>query len=432
MIPLYPRIKEKYGILLEMRAEQIITYGGIRYKAALYSYQNRNTTYLFIESYDFFDRPEIYGYADDGDRFAFFSKACLAFIDVFEDKPNVIHIHDWHTGLIPLLVKQDPLTSNIATLMTIHNIDYQGVYSADIIKKVGIEDYPVFNLTINFMEIGLNTATKISTVSQTYHDELRYEYYSRNLVELINRRDRDFYGILNGLSEEINPMHDLAIKQPYDSSNVFEAKKINKQYLQKVMEIKEGQEYFLIGMVTRIVEQKGFDILIPAIDEFMSHPHAEFVLLGTGEERYMEALKTIERKYPDRMRLNFGYESTNPYYIYSGADVFLMPSRFEPCGTGQMIALKYGTIPIVRQTGGLNDTVDQYDLVTKKGNGFKFYNYDPRDLGFQLNNALHLYEQNEHHWQTIIKNAMASQFSLENSAKAYVELYRMMIESMKR
>lgn len=433
MMPLYPRIKDKYRLLLEMRAEAIIPYGDTKYKVTLYSYLNQNTNYYFIESFDFFDRDNIYGYDDDGDRFAFFSKACLNFIHIFDELPNVIHIHDWHTGLIPLLIKNDDLASSIKTLMTIHNIDYQGIHPSTILTKVGLNDINHYHQSINFMELGLNFASKISTVSPTYHDELRYEYYSKNLVEIINRRDRDFYGILNGLSDEIDPMTDLSIKVPYGPKNVFLAKPLNKKFLQQTMNLSIGDEYFVMGMVTRIVEQKGFDILIPALEEFMSQPNVEFVLLGTGEESYIDALRAIEAKYPTRMKLNIGYDATNPYYIYAGADAFLMPSRFEPCGTSQMIALKYGTIPIVRQTGGLNDTVEQFDSVSKKGNGFKFYNYDSRDLIFQLHNALHLFVSGDQIVkQQLIKNAMASHYSLEVSAKAYVELYKTMIGSSNR
>ncbi len=433
MMPLYPRIKAKYQILLEMRSEAIVLYGDIKYKATLYSYLNQNTNYYFIESYDFFDRDEIYGYYDDGDRFAFFSKACLGFIDIFDELPNVIHIHDWHTGLLPLLIKKDEKAKHIKTLMTIHNIDYQGVHPTAILSKVGLNDIVHYHQTINFMELGLNNASTISTVSQTYHDELRYEYYSKNLVEIINRRDRDFYGILNGLSDEIDPLTDLSIKVTYGPKNVFTMKPQNKKFLQQTMNLSVGDEFFMMGMVTRIVEQKGFDILIPALEEFMSQPNVQFVLLGTGEEHYISALRKIEARYPNRMKLNIGYDATNPFYIYAGADAFLMPSRFEPCGTSQMISLKYGTIPIVRQTGGLNDTIEQFDSVSKKGNGFKFYNYDSRDLIFQLQNALNLFMNGD---QTVkhqlIRNAMASNFSLEVSAKSYVELYKTMIGSSNR
>lgn len=428
MMPLYPRIKDKYRVLLEMRVEAIIPYGTKNYKVTLYSYLNKNTNYYFIESYDFFDREMIYGYEDDGDRFAFFSKACLSLIDIFDELPDIIHIHDWHTGLIPLLIKKDEKAKNVKTLMTIHNIDYQGVHPAAILNRIGLTDVVSFQPTINFMELGLNNASTISTVSPTYHDELRYEYYSKNLVEIINRRDRDFYGILNGLSEEINPETDLAIKVPYSANTVFKNKPANKKYLQEIMNIETGDNLFVLGMVTRIVEQKGFDILIPALEEFMAQNNVEFVLLGTGEERYIQQLRALEEKYPSRFRLNIGYDATNPYYIYAGADAFLMPSRFEPCGTSQMISLKYGTIPIVRQTGGLNDTVEQFDAITKKGNGFKFYNYDSKDLLFQLHNALNLFTNTDRLlWNQLIQNAMSAHFSLEISAKSYVELYRAMI-----
>ena len=428
MMPLYPRIKDKYRVLLEMRAEAIIPYGENKYKVTLYSYLDQNTNYYFIESFDFFDRENIYNYEDDGDRFAFFSKACIGFIDIFDESPDIIHIHDWHTGLIPLLIKKDDLAKNIKTLMTIHNIDYQGVHPATILNRVGLSEYLSFQPTINFMELGLNNASTISTVSPTYHDELRYEYYSKNLVEIINRRDRDFYGILNGLSDDINPLTDLSIKVPYSINNVFQAKPLNKKYLQEIMNLPVGDHYFVIGMVSRIVEQKGFDIMIPALEEFMVQPNVQFVLLGTGDEDYIQKLKALEAKYPNRIKLNIGYDATNPFYIYAGADAFLMPSRFEPCGTSQMIALKYGTIPIVRQTGGLNDTIEQFDTISKKGNGFKFYNYDSRDLLFQLHNALTLFTNGDKAIiQQLIHNAMSALFSFEISSKAYLELYRAMI-----
>ena len=239
---------------------------------------------------------------------------------------------------------------------------------------------------MNFMEIGLMNATKISTVSETYRDELKYEYYSKNLVDVINRRDRDFYGVLNGLESDISPKQDLEIEMRYTLVNVFEAKKVNKEYLQRTMGINIGDEYFVLGMVTRIVEQKGFDILIPALYDVLNNSKIEFVILGTGDEAYMDALLNLQSRFPNQVKINLGYDSTKPNYIYAGCDAFLMPSRFEPCGIGQMIALKYGSIPIVRQTGGLNDTVEGYDLSSRRGNGFKFFNYDSRDLIFQINN----------------------------------------------
>lgn len=427
MMPMYPRIKEKYNTVMEIKADQVIEYGNDKYKATLYSYVDKATTFYFVESYDFFDREQVYGYPDDGDRFAFFSKAAIQFLDVLEYIPDVIHIHDWHTGLIPIIIKEHPHYSAVMTLMTIHNIEYQGIHDSSIISKLGLTEYSNPQSKINFLEIGLSNASTISTVSETYREELKYEYFSKNLVDIINRRDRDFYGILNGLSDEFDPKKDLIIHQKYNLINVFEAKNSNKTDMQQRLNLEVGEDYFVMGMVTRIVEQKGFDILIQAVEEFLQTPKTEFVILGTGDQKYIERLKRIEAMFPRRVSLNLVYDATEPNYIYAGADVFLMPSRYEPCGIGQMIAMKYGTIPIVRQTGGLNDTVDQFDSLTKRGNGFKFYNYDSRELLFQIKNAFQQYTEHKHEWKQLIINAMNSRFSLEQSAKSYIELYRSMI-----
>lgn len=426
MLPLYPQIKEKYNLFLELKVSNSVKYDNKFYKVNLYSITNSNTVYYFVESYDFFERDKIYGYEDDGDRFAFFTVACVSFLDTIDEHPEIIHIHDWHLGLLPLVLKTRNI--DIKTLMTIHNIEYQGIYDLDILEKLEIKN-PI-NYTrlskLNFMEIGLNNATKISTVSETYKDELRYEYYSKNLVEIINKRFRDFYGILNGLSKDVNPAEDLEIAMKYNLVNVFTAKKINKLDLQRRLEINQGEHYLIIGMVTRIVEQKGFEIIIPALNQILENPEVEFVILGTGDEVYIEQLKALKARFPDRVSINLTYDATKPNYIYAGSDIFLMPSRYEPCGIGQMIALRYGTIPIVRQTGGLNDTVDNFDTSSKRGNGFKFFNYDTRDLLFQLNNAFNVFKNNTFDWNQLIINAMNSRFSLTDSAKKYLELYQMM------
>ncbi|MBU1144621.1 MAG: glycogen/starch synthase [Firmicutes bacterium] len=427
MIPLYPRIKEKYSIFMEMKAEQILIYAEEKYKVTLYVYNDKTTTYYFIESYDFFERAEVYGYDDDGDRFAFFSKAAIAFLDVLESLPDVIHLHDWHMGLIPLLLREEEKYKHIKTLLTIHNIEYQGIHESEIIQKLGIKSFFPIQPKINFMELGISMATKISTVSETYKDELKYEYYSKNLVDIINRRERDLYGILNGLNSDIGPKKDLVISQKYNIIDAFDAKPVNKLDLQKRMNLKTGNDFFVLGMVTRIVEQKGFDILIPALYEALQKEHIQFVILGTGKEPYIERLKELKLKFPDQVALNLEYDATEPSYIYAGSDAFLMPSRYEPCGIGQMIALRYGTIPIVRQTGGLNDTIDSFDFLTKRGNGFKFYNYDSRDLLFQIKNACQLFLSSKRDWNQLIINAMNSRFSLQDSAKSYIDLYRMML-----
>ncbi len=426
ILPMYPVIREKYNILLEAKVAKTVDYGGKKYKINIYYIANHNTTYYFIESYDFFDRDKVYGCADDGDRFAFFALAALSCFDILDQKPDVVHVHDWHMGLTPMIIKKREL--DVKSLLTIHNIEYQGEYSDDILDKLKVDNV-VHNYAmgkINFMEIGLHYADKISTVSETYRDELKYEYYSRNLVEIINRRYRDFYGILNGLDDDIAPATDLEISKQYDIDTVDKAKTINKLDLQEKVGLEKNADLFVLGMVTRIVEQKGFDILLPALIEVLKNDRMQFVILGTGNEKYIEGLHYLKSLYPDRVSLNLEYDATKPNYIYAGADVFLMPSRYEPCGIGQMIALRYGTIPIVRQTGGLNDTVENYEPTSKGGNGFKFYNYDFRDLIFQINNAYQLFANNKEDWRQLIINAMASRFSLKDMTKEYIELYEML------
>ncbi|MFW5794220.1 MAG: glycogen/starch synthase [Bacillota bacterium] len=427
ILPLYPQIKDKYKILLKHITDKTIKFAGKAYKAALYSLNNNNTVYYFIETYQFFDREKLYGYDDDGLRFAFFALAVIEFLNELEAYPKILHLHDWHTGLIPLFLKEKNI--KIKTLLTIHNIEYQGVFSNDLIKKLDLEN--TYNYIrpgqINFLETGIQLADKISTVSETYKDELSYEFYSGNLVETINRRSRDFYGILNGIGEEINPKNDLEIKQSYDLINVFKAKEINKLDLQERLNLEKDIDKFVIGMVTRIVEQKGFDIILPALEEVLKNPEIQFVILGVGDEKYLEQIRVLAKQYPKQVSANLKYDATNPNYIYAGADLFLMPSRFEPCGLGQMIALKYGTIPLVRQTGGLNDTVEHFDLSSKRGNGFKFYNYDSRDLIIQINHAFKIFKESSPDWRQLIINAMNSSFTIRESAQKYIELYEKII-----
>lgn len=428
ILPLYPQIKTKYKLLLKNISDKTIKFNNKEYKATLYSLNNNNTVYYFIETYQFFDRDRLYGYDDDGFRFAYFALAVIEFLDAIDDYPSIIHLHDWHASLIPLLLKEKNI--KIKTLLTIHNIEYQGNFSNDVLKALNLKktNNVIRPGQLNFLETGIHLADKLSTVSETYKDELSYEFYSGNLVEAINRRTRDFYGILNGIGEDINPKTDLEIKQSYDLINVFKAKEINKLDLQERLNLPKDIDKFLIGMVTRIVEQKGFDIIIPALEEVLKNPEIQFVILGTGDENYLNQIRDLAKRYPNQVSANLEYDATNPNYIYAGADLFLMPSRYEPCGLGQMIALKYGTIPLVRQTGGLNDTVENFDLSSKRGNGFKFYNYDSRDLIFQVEHAFTIFKESSPDWRQLIINAMNSSFTIRESAQQYLELYEKIIQ----
>jgi starch synthase len=314
-------------------------------------------------------------------------------------------------------------------LLTIHNIDYQGIGNADVIKKLGIENFIFRDDKINCLEIGINTASKLSTVSPTYKEELKYEYYGKNLTYPLLKRERDFYGVLNGISSSWNPDTDKLIYENY-TRKTYPHKVANKRYLQEIMDLPQGDEYFMIGMVTRIVEQKGFDLILQSFDALLSNNRKiQFVLLGSGDKKYEEELLKLESRYPNQIKMNIGYDATVPNYIYSGCDVFLMPSRFEPCGLGQMIALKYGTLPIVRTTGGLNDTVFRYDTLTKKGNGFTFENYDSNEMKNTILYAYDVFENSKDDWDLLIKRAMKEENSIKSSTRKYVDLYKIITEN---
>ena len=426
-IPYYKKIKQSFTESIKSEFTKTIIYANERYKIRVYSYRYKKVKYYFIDNFDFFDTDQVYGYDNDVDRFAFFNKAVVSLLDDFE-KFDLVHIHDWHTSLVPIII-DNSVHKGTKTLLTIHNIDYQGIGSNEVIKKLDIKDFVFRQDTINCLEIGINTATKLSTVSPTYKEELKYEYYGKNLTYPLLKRERDFYGILNGISSSWNPNTDKLIFENYTRKAV-NGKIKNKTFLQKIMGLPIGEEYFMIGMVTRIVEQKGFDLLLQSFDNLLStNKKIQFVLLGSGDSKYIDELEKIATRHPHQIALNIGYDATVPNYIYSGCDTFLMPSRFEPCGLGQMIALKYGTLPIVRSTGGLNDTVLRYDTLTKKGNGFTFQNYDSNEMKNTILYAYDVFANKKSDWDLLVKRAMKEENSVKKSTSNYVKLYKIIHEN---
>ncbi|MEC9484542.1 MAG: glycogen/starch synthase [Candidatus Izemoplasma sp.] len=426
IIPYYNRIKDDFSETIKRDFSMVVTYGDKQYKTTIFTRLYKNVRFYFIESFDFFDTDKIYGYDNDPDRFAFFNQAVVNLFDYIDDF-DLVHIHDWHTSLIPLILDNSK-HQGLKTLLTIHNVEYQGQVSNDVIQKLNIKNFVFRAETINILEIGIDTATKLSTVSPTYKEELKYEYYGKNLTYFIIKRERDFFGILNGISSSLNPQRDQLIHTQYQIGS-RDDKIANKTYLQDIMNLPKGDDTFVIGMVTRIVEQKGFDIILNVLPDVLKDDRVQFVLLGEGDSHYKKALRNIEKQYPNQVRLNLSYDGTVPNYIYAGADAFLMPSRYEPCGLGQMIALKYGTLPIVRDTGGLSDTVDNYDPITGSGNGFKFYNYDGYDLAQTIDTAKDVFFNHPDLWDTMQKRAMKTDYSLKRQARKYIDLYRIVIEA---
>lgn len=426
ILPLYKKIRDSFEESLKSEFTKTIIYDGKRYKVRIYSYLYKKVKYYFVDNFNFFDFESVYGLENDADRFAFFNKTVVEMLDDLEAF-DLIHIHDWHTSLIPILIDNSP-HKGVSSLLTIHNIEYQGYATNDIIKKLGIDSFVFKEDHINFLEIGINTATKLSTVSPTYKEELKYEYYGKNLTSCLMRREQDFYGILNGISTSFNPETDKSLKVNYSRDSI-DLKSENKLYLQEKMSLPKSKETFVIGLVSRLVEQKGFDLIIQTLDQILDNRDIQFVLLGAGDNYYIEELTKIAERHPDKIKLNIGYSAANPNIIYGGADAFLMPSRFEPCGLGQMIAMRYGTLPIVRKTGGLSDTVFKYDPLTEKGNGFSFNNYDSNEMMHVILGAYEIYKNNKPVWNDLIIRAMKSNNSLAKSAQKYIELYKVVKES---
>lgn len=393
--------------------------------------ENKIPVYL-IDNYQYFDREHLYCYFDEAERFAFFDKAILEMLPVIGFKPDVIHCNDWQSGGICLLLKekykQNPFYSNISTVYTVHNLQYQGNYSEDTLKHLGLDksyltpEKVEFYGTVSFTKAGLIYADIINTVSKTYAEEIQTEEYGERFEGILKLRSKDLYGIVNGISyEEFNPATDPRIYRNYDSDSVNN-KKENKYRLQKDMGLPKS-DVPVIGLISRLVGQKGLDLICEAFDQIMKHD-LQFVLLGTGDDYFENIFKNIQKKYPEKVGIFLGFNANLAQRIYAGCDMFLMPSRFEPCGLGQLISLRYGTIPIVRATGGLADTIKDYNSKTGKGNGFSFKNYSSKELIKTISRALDLYRNNPDEWTGLVKRALNEDFSWERSAEKYIEIYR--------
>lgn len=384
-----------------------------------------------IDNYKYFYRDGIYGFADEAERYNFFSKALLGMLPRIDFQPYLIHCNDWQCGLIPLLLEikysEDPFYQRIATLFTIHNLQYQGLFSKQTLRLIGLGDEFFtperleFYGEINFMKAGLLYADLINTVSKKYALEIQTPEYGERLDGLLRKRAQDLYGVLNGVDyEEFNPETDPHIYKNYNIETI-DLKRENKYALQKEMGLPAGNTP-LIGIVTRLVDQKGLDLIADIFDEMMALG-IQFVLLGSGADYYQKLFAEFKMKYPQQAAINLGFNPILAKKIYAGSDMFLMPSRFEPCGLAQLISLRYGTIPIVRATGGLADTIQDYDEKKGAGNGFSFKPYEPVALLEAIKRALAIYRERPEQWRRLMVNAMKADYSWERSAQEYTQLY---------
>lgn len=406
-------------------------------------------TYFVANDY-FFGREGIYddiqtktGYPDNGERFTLFMKAALAAVGTVDWKPDVIHCHDHQTALIPAYLKlthrSDPLFRQVATLFTIHNLAYQGLFPKEILHTAGFTDelfYPKgpfeFWGKVNFMKAGIVFADVINTVSEKYAQEIQStKEFGMGLEDLLRERKDDLYGILNGIDYTIwNPETDKLIPYNY-SVRDLSGKRLNKLALLKRVNLPSLQPSPpLIGMISRLTDQKGFDLVAEKIDSILSFG-VQMVILGTGQQEYHELLTNIVKQYPTQVAVSFGFDDPLAHLIEAGSDMFLMPSRFEPCGLNQMYSLKYGTVPIVRTTGGLADTIEEFDPGSKKGNGFCFYDYSASELVQAVQRAVTIYTHNKEAWRVITTNGMNQDYSWTRSAEKYIALYEKAIKKHK-
>jgi starch synthase len=433
IIPKYSDIKEEFKTQMHTLATFNVPVGWRNQYGGLQYLEYDGIPFYFIDNEYYFKRPGSYGFYDDGERFSFFCRAVLEAVDQMIDfTPDIIHLNDWHSGMIAPIMKehfnQNPKFYNIKTLFTIHNLQYQGVFPKEILGDLlslsndyFTEDKLKFHDAVSFMKGGLNFSDKITTVSSSYAEEIKTPFYGEGLHGLLQGRSSDLKGIVNGIDTELfDPKTDKELFFNFDNSNIF-GKKQNKLELQKSLGLPVNENVPMIGMVTRLASQKGIDLLAHIIEELLQLD-LQLVVLGTGEQKFEELLKYYAEVSHDKLSANITFNNTLAKRIYASSDLFLMPSLFEPCGIGQLLALRYGTLPIVRETGGLKDTVKAYNEYTNEGNGFSFENYNAHDMLYTLKRALNFYG-NKTIWNTLVESSMMEDNSWRKSAEEYKNLY---------
>ena len=382
--------------------------------------------YLIFEPL-FSNRHSIYECEDRDYQFAMFCEVTLRLLKNIKFQPNIIHTNDWQTGLIPFFMDQryyaDPFYYNTKTVYTIHNLRFQGQFTSHAVRHLG---YRFDDININYMQLGIQYANKVTTVSETYAKEILTDFYGENLNHILSMRQSDLSGIVNGIDTDIfNPAVDTALVSPY-TEETLELKLKNKEELQRRFNLEINADIPLIGIVTRLDSQKGLDLITCVLEELLIYDNIQFFLLGSGEAKYEQYFQWIRDKYPKQVGIYLGYNGKLANLVYGASDMFLMPSLYEPCGLSQLISLRYGTVPIVRETGGLNDTVHSYNEATGEGNGFSFTNYNAHDMLYTIRRALDYYHHNKEVWHQLMVTGMTGDYSWEHSAHRYVELYQSM------
>ena len=388
--------------------------------------------YYFIDNLALFGRDGLYGYWDDAERFGFFSMAAIEMMERIDFIPNVIHVHDWHTAMIPLLLTTKyhwiDKYRDIRKVLTIHNLRFQGIFNPVVLESVFGIGYDSFHPagtkyydSVNFLQAGINYADRVTTVSPSYAVEIQTPEFGETLDGILRYNSWKIRGILNGIDNDIyNAKTDPKIVENFGIRSL-DKKTLNKLELQKELGLKVDPDIPLISSVSRLTDQKGFNLIAQALPNLLSR-EVQYVILGSGEQNYEHIFGDVAHRVPEKMAAVIGFDPLLAQRIYASSDMFLMPSAFEPCGLSQLISLRYGTIPIVHETGGLRDTIEPYNVFTRKGTGFSFYDFSADTMMRIIDEALELYKD-KIEWQKLVRRAMRKDFSWENSVGSYMEVF---------
>ena len=429
ILPLYSSIdRERFG--LKYKAYQFVDLGWRHSYCGIFETEVDGVPCYFVDNEQYFNRDSIYGQIDDGERFAFFSKAALEILPALDFKPDVVNVNDWHTALSVIYLdvlksREAEFYKDMKSVLSIHNIEFQGKFNPyEMGNLFGLEnkyfDALIYNGDLNLLKGAIQLADRVNTVSETYAREILDPYFSYGLDKILNVEQGKLRGILNGIDvDKFNPKTDPMIPVNYDLKT-FEDKVQNKLAFQKEMDLEVNADIPLIGMVTRLTHQKGIDLILQASEEILK-TGAQLVILGTGDAHYESALRSLEHYRHDRVRSILLFSNEMSAKIYAASDLFLMPSKTEPCGLSQLISMRYGTVPVVHRVGGLRDTVIPFTGV--EGNGFTFESFQAGDMMDAIYRAVTCFYQSPDEWKRIIKNNLQKDVSWEQSAKKYLDLY---------
>lgn len=415
-------VKIKVGSQIEAARFYTTTYDGL--------------SYIFVDHVKFFNKSRYYGYSDDALRFTFFNLAILEYVKLTKNYPDIIHVNDWQTSLVPFFLdvfyrRLDSSYKNIKTLLSIHNLEKQGAFPMDIEALFNHKNFTYIHMNqVNFLKCGIMRANAINTVSENYKDEILTRFYGFSLDGPLKSRQHDLYGILNGFDDELyNPKNNENIYQGYDEETQTIGKKINRKELIKTLKLKADLDIPIVSFIHRFARQKGLDIMMEVLDDYLKIGAFYFIAIGSGDALYESYFTKLQKKYPEYVYYNEGFDVNLEQKVYAASNLFMLPSLFEPCGLNHMIAMKYGALPIVRETGGLKDTVTPYNKFSGIGVGFTFENYNKSEFVEAIDQSLSLYHEDKEAFNSMVRQAMHIKYSVSKMASQYEELYNKILKS---